>query len=153
MLLKRFSLGILLALSLIVAGCVSSLLPDRPKKFYYDVRAVTVLAGTDVPVALVQAVERRMQAAVEATIRQDVAPRVILTVRIRDFATGRGLQKRLNEADVMVRAIYVENGATASEGNFKVQTETLDPKLAPESLAEAISARLRSLFSLTAPKV
>ncbi|MDQ0455887.1 hypothetical protein [Rhizobium paknamense] len=153
MLLFRLRFFLVLIVSLAVAGCVSALLPERPKRFYYDVRAVTVLAGPRVPVSLIEGIERRMQASVEATTRADLPPRVILTVRIKRFDSGIGLNHRLNEAEVEVKATYVENGSDAAEGDFKVQTETLDPALAAESLAEAVAARLRSLFSLKSARL
>ncbi|BCH54634.1 hypothetical protein RvVAR031_22440 [Agrobacterium vitis] len=132
---------------------MAGLFQSDQKKFYYDIRAVTVLAGPKVPLALVQGVERRLSAAIAATVRSEVLPRVILTVRVETMASGLGLDKRHNEAEVKVSAASVETGDVVAQGSFKVLTITNDQTLGPESLAEEISARIRSLFSLTAPKL
>jgi len=148
-----FALSACLAACLALAGCMADLFHSTPKKFYYDIRAVTVLAGPKVPVALIEGVERRLSAAVDATVRSEVLPRVILTVRVESMAGQLGLDKQHNEALVQVSAASVETGEVVAKGEFKVLTITNDPGLGPESLAEEISARIRSLFYLKMPKM
>ncbi|MBF2715793.1 hypothetical protein [Agrobacterium vitis] len=142
-----------LSICMALAGCMAGLFQSDQKKFYYDIRAVTVLAGPKVPLVLVQGVERRLSAAVAATVRSEVLPRMILTVRVEAMASGLGLDKQHNEAEIKVSAASVETGDVVAQGAFKVLTITNDQTLGPESLAEEISARIRSLFSLTAPKL
>jgi len=127
------------------------LFEPKPRQFYYDVRAAVVMAGPDVPLPLVQGVERRVSDAVAATVRTEVLPRVVLTVRLDNVATSIGLDKNKNEVEVKVTAASVDTGAVVSEGDFKVLTETTAPSLAAESLAEEVAARVRSLFWLQRP--
>ncbi|THF52125.1 hypothetical protein E6C51_04710 [Allorhizobium terrae] len=149
--LLRLAAGVFCAL--LLAGCVSRIVDPAPKKFFYDVRAVVVVAGPKVPLALVQGVERRMSDAVAATVRSEVLPRVILTVRLEQVGISIGLDNNKNEAEVKVSAASVETGELVAEGDFKVLTETGNASLAAESLAEEVSARLRSLFYLQRPPV
>ncbi|MBB4953434.1 hypothetical protein H4S14_001298 [Agrobacterium vitis] len=130
---------------------MSRLIDPKPKQFNYDVRAVMVVAGPTVPLPLVQGIERRMSEAVAATVRNEVLPRVILTVRLNSIATSIGLEQNKNEALVKVSAASVETGDVIAEGEFKVLTETGSADLAAESLAEEVSARLRALFYLQRP--
>lgn len=153
MLSRLFRLTAGVVLVLLLAGCVSRIVDTPPKKFYYDVRAVMVLAGPKVPLSLVQGVERRMSDAVAATARSELLPRVILTVRLESVGISIGLENNKNEARVKVSATSVETGEVVAEGDFKVLTETGNASLAAESLAEEVSARLRSLFYLQRPPV
>ena len=82
MLSRLFRITTGVVVMLLLAGCISRVFNPPPKKFFYDVRAVLVVAGPKVPLSLVQGVERRMSDAVVATVRSEVLPRVVLTVRL-----------------------------------------------------------------------
>lgn len=149
--LLRFTAGVVCVL--LLAGCLSRVVDPAPKKFFYDVRAVVVVAGPKVPLSLVQGVERRMSDAVAATARSELLPRVVLTVRLEQVGISIGLDNNKNEAEVKVSAASVETGEVIAQGEFKVLTETGSASLAAESLAEEVAARLRSLFYLQRPPV
>jgi hypothetical protein len=153
MLSRLFRITAGVVVMLLLAGCVSRMVNPPPKKFFYDVRAVLVVAGPKVPLSLVEGVERRMSDAVVATVRSEILPRVVLTVRLESVGISIGLDNNKNEAEVKVSAASVETGDVVAEGDFKVLTETGNASLAAESLAEEVSARLRSLFYLQRPRV
>ncbi len=153
MLSTLFRFSIVGALTLVLMGCVTNLFRPKPPQLYYDVRAVVVMAGPNVPLDLVRGLERRMSDAVAVTVRSEVLPRVIVTVRMDSIATSIGLDKNKNEVIVKVSAASVENGAVVAEGEFKVMTETGSANLAAESLAEETAARLRDMFHLQRPAI
>jgi hypothetical protein len=146
-----FRISVVCAVSLLLSGCFLHLFEPKPRQFDYDVRAAVVMAGPNVPLPLVQGVERRVSDAVAATVRTEVLPRVVLTVRLDNVATSIGLDKNKNQIDVKVSAASVDTGAVISEGEFKVLTQTSTSSLAVESLAEEVAARVRSLFYLERP--
>lgn len=153
MLSRLFRFSACFVVTLFLAGCVSRLFNPPPKQFYYDVRGAMVVAGPKVPLPLVQGLERRLSDSVTATTRNEVLPRVILTVRLISVSPSIGLDRNKNEAEVKVSAASIDSGDVIAEGEFKVLTETGRSELADESLAEEVAARVRSLFYLQRPSV
>lgn len=153
MVLRFLKASIIFILVALASSCSPSAdgLFARPKA--HDVRDVAVLADGRVPPRIIAGIDGRLSAAIASTSASAGAPRVILTVRIDRFEADIAATNRLSRAVVTVTAVSVENGAPIATGTFKAVSRTDDPQFEEESLAEEISGRVRSLFSLSAPRL
>lgn len=145
--------AVVLIACVLLASC--SVLNRKPieRPLYYDVRDVSVIADSRVSPVLIAGVDRRTSASIAATRRPVPLPRVVLAVRIENYAVGIGIGRRLNEARFRVSAISVDNGETIATGVYDVYATSDNPLMAEESLAEEITARVRYAFSLTTPSL
>ncbi|NKN37871.1 hypothetical protein HFC70_16080 [Agrobacterium sp. a22-2] len=144
---------VVLVACVLLASC--SVFNRRPieRPLYYDVRDISVIADSRVSPVLIAGIDRRISASIGATRRPEPLPRVVLAVRVENYAVGTGIGRRLNEARFRVSAISVENGETIATGVFDVYSTSENPLMAEESLAEEIAARVRYAFSLTTPSL
>lgn len=145
--------AVVLVACALLASC--SVLNRKPieRPLYYDVRDISVIADSRVSPVLIAGVDRRISASIAATRRPVPLPRVVLAVRIENYAVGIGIGSRLNEARFRVSAISVDNGETIATGVYDVYATSDNPLMAEESLAEEITARVRYAFSLTTPSL
>jgi hypothetical protein len=134
-----------------LAAC--TLLPDQDnlRSRGYDVRQVAVLGAANVPLVIVDRVNKQLQQSIAATRYDDVRPRVVITVNILKVQKDMGIHKTDNIASVLVKATYVDNGTEAGEGGFEVSTQALNSDVADQALAEKIAGRVRYLFGLARP--
>jgi hypothetical protein len=102
------------------------------------------------PAPLLAGVGDRVNAAINATVRTDVYPRVILTIRILSAEKGQGYNGRQYIAKVTVDAASVEDGSVIAVSSFSVTSLSNNRAAADEILAEDIAGRIRSIFSLNA---
>jgi hypothetical protein len=116
----------------------------------YDVRSAVVVSAQKIPPAILAGVGDRVNAAINATVRTDVYPRVVLTIRILFVEKGQGFDKSRNVAKVSVDAASVDDGSVVAVSAFEVTSFSSSPTAADEILAEDIAARIRSAFSLSA---
>ena len=122
----------------------------EPPAPIYDVRSAVVLGGVGVPPAVLSGISDRVNAAINATVRTDVYPRVVLTIRIVSIIKGQGFDKNRNVAKITVNAASVDDGSVIGVSAFDVSSFANDPVMADQILAEDIAARIRSAFQLTA---
>ncbi|PDT09197.1 hypothetical protein [Rhizobium sp. M1] len=127
----------------------ASLLGPKPAPQLYDVRSAVVLSGPNMPAELLSGINDRVNAAINATARDTVLPRVVLTIRVISIQKGLGFQKDRNVAKISVDAASVEDGSVIAVSAFDVTSMAADPKLADEIIAEDVAARIRSVFSLS----
>ncbi|KQV81827.1 hypothetical protein [Rhizobium sp. Root1220] len=132
-----------------LASCAGFFSKEEPKPIY-DVRSAVVLSSNSIPAAILSGVGDRVNAAINATVRTDVYPRVVLTIRIGYIAKGQGYDKSRNVAKITVDAASVEDGSVIAVSSFEVNSFSSSPAAADEILAEDIAARIRSVFSLSA---
>jgi hypothetical protein len=102
------------------------------------------------PATILSGVGDRVNLAINATVRTEVYPRVVLTIRILSVEKGQGYEKNRNVAKVTVDAASVEDGSVIAVSAFEVTSHSNDTSAADEILAEDIAARIRSIFSLSA---
>jgi len=121
-----------------------------PPKPVYDVRSAVVLSGPGMPAELLAGINDRVNAAINATVRNTELPRVVLTIRVVSVQKSLGFQKDRNVAKVSIDAASVEDGSVIAVSSFEVTSFAVDPKLADDILAEDVAARIRSVFALTA---
>lgn len=144
-------------LAMLVIGLLSScsLTGRQPiqRPLYYDVRDVVVIADARVPRVLIAGVDRRIAEAIGATRRPVALPRVILAVRIEDYASSGIFGDRRPRTTFRVTATSVDNGLDVAAGTFTVFSSTDMTGFAEESLAEEVAARVRFAFSLSTPPV
>ncbi|CAN7401426.1 hypothetical protein LJR245_002440 [Rhizobium leguminosarum] len=131
-----------------LTACVS-LSATKPEAPIYDVRSAVVLSGPNMPAELLSGINDRVNAAINATVRDTVLPRVVLTIRVVSIQKGLGFQKDRNVAKISIDAASVEDGSVIAVSAFDVTSIAADPKLADEILAEDVAARIRSVFSLS----
>ncbi|SCB56566.1 hypothetical protein GA0061105_101397 [Rhizobium aethiopicum] len=131
-----------------LTACVS-LSANKPEAPLYDVRSAVVLSGPNIPAELLAGVNDRVNAAINATMRDTVLPRVVLTIRVVSIQKGLGFQKDRNVAKISVDAASVEDGSVIAVSAFDVTSMAADPKLADDIMAEDVAARIRSVFSLS----
>jgi hypothetical protein len=127
----------------------ASLLGPKPAPQLYDVRSAVVLSGPNMPAELLSGINDRVNAAINATVRETVLPRVVLTIRVISIQKGLGFQKDRNVAKISVDAASVEDGSVIAVSAFDVTSMAADPKLADEIIADDVAARIRSVFSLS----
>ncbi|MDI7863261.1 hypothetical protein MRS76_14985 [Rhizobiaceae bacterium n13] len=136
----------------IVAACSIERPSLEEKTPRYDVRQAVVIAKGDIPPALIEGVDRRVEDAIQATVRQEPLPRVVLTIEIQEVEKQIGQKRDRNSAIVTARATAVENGMQVALITFRVfQYGSLE--MADEGLAEEIAARIRSIFDLQRPSI
>jgi len=116
----------------------------------YDVRSAVVVSPQKIPATILSGVGDRVNAAINATVRTEVYPRVVLTIRILYVEKGQGLDKSRNVAKVSIDAASVDDGSVIAVTSFEVTSFSSNPATADEIMAEDIAARIRSTFSLRA---
>lgn len=124
---------------------------DRP--LVYFVRNVTVMADTQIPLDLIEDVDRRVSAAIATTRAPQGGERVVLLVKIDRLTFGEGARRRFAQAKFTVTATSVETGEPVAQGAFTVHSPTDDPRWARQALADEIAARIRFAFSLATPRI
>ncbi|MBB3286240.1 MULTISPECIES: hypothetical protein [Rhizobium] len=139
---------------LVLAACSSwSVDPPPPT---YAVRSASVVADQALPPvspALVTAVNDRVNAAIAATTYSQPLPQVAITVRLTDVRRARGFNRDRNSVKVNIDAAALDGGAVVAMASFETKTTAPDPATADELMAEDIAARVRSIFSLTTPRL
>jgi hypothetical protein len=109
-----------------------------------------VLAGPNIPAVVLAGVGDRVNKAINATVRTEVYPRVVLTIRVLSVQNDQGYDKKHSVAKVTVDAASVDDGTVIAVSSFEVNSKSNSADAADEILAEDISARIRSIFSLNA---
>ncbi|WP_155947895.1 hypothetical protein [Rhizobium sp. 2MFCol3.1] len=138
-------LALVSALALVSCG---SLMPKEPPGPIYDVRSAVVVSGPKVPPAVLAGVGDRVNKAINATVRTEVYPRVVLTIRVVSVAKDQGYDNSQSSAKVTVDAASVEDGTVIAVSNFDVLSRSNVSDASDEILAENIAARIRSIFTL-----
>ena len=131
-----------------LTACVS-LSANKHEAPVYDVRSAVVLSGPNMPAELLSGINDRVNAAINATVRDAVLPRVVLTIRVVSIQKGLGFKNDRNVAKISIDAASVEDGSVIAVSAFEVTSIAADPKLADEIMAEDVAARIRSVFSLS----
>lgn len=145
-----------LALALFVVGILASCSwMNRPitRPLVYNVREATVIANANVPLRIIEGVDRRVSDAIRATRPPAGAERVVVVIRIDKLGYGFNARRKLQSATFTVTAASVETGDPVATGTFTVNSPTDDPVMAEESLAEEIASRVRFAFSLASPTI
>ena len=137
------------ALVCITLTACASLSANKHEAPVYDVRSAVVLSGPNMPAELLSGINDRVNAAINATVRDTVLPRVVLTIRVVSIQKGLGFQNDRNVAKISIDAASVEDGSVIAVSAFEVTSIAADPKLADEIMAEDVAARIRSVFSLS----
>ena len=154
MLLSRPGAVLALVGCLAVAACSSwSVDPPPPT---YDVRSATVVADQALPPvspALIAATNDRVNASIAATAHSTTLPQVAITIRLTDVRKARGFNRDRSSAKVNIDAAALDGGSVVAMASFEIRTVAPDPATADELMAEDIAARVRSIFSLTMPRL
>jgi hypothetical protein len=132
-----------------LASC-GSMFSKGPADPIYDVRSVVVLSGPNIPAVVLSGVGDRINKAINATVRKEVYPRVVLTIRIVSVLKEQGFDKSQSSAKVTVDAASVDDGTVIAVSSFEVLSRSNNSDTSDEILAENISARIRSIFTLSA---
>lgn len=114
----------------------------------YDIRGAFVAARPDIPVALIAGTDRRVDAAIRATVRSMSLPRAILTVRITRAEGLAILFGRRHEAKVTVDATSVTTGERVASASFSVTTTVFGKDSPEDALAAKIADRVAVEFRL-----
>jgi hypothetical protein len=137
------------AICVALASCASLFSKDAPGPVY-DVRSAVVLSGPKVPPDVLSGVGDRINKAINATVRTEVYPRVVLTIRILQVDQNQGYDKSQTAAKITVDAASVDDGTVIAVSSFSVLSRSNNAAASDEILAENISARIRSVFTLNA---
>ena len=154
MLLLRPGAVLALVGCLALAACSSwSVDPPPPT---YDVRSATVVDDQALPPvspALIAATNDRVNASIAATAHSTTLPQVAITIRLTDVRKARGFNRDRSSAKVNIDAAALDGGFVVAMASFEIRTVAPDPATADELMAEDIAARVRSIFSLTMPRL
>ncbi|MGE7370927.1 hypothetical protein ACQKKX_17950 [Neorhizobium sp. NPDC001467] len=116
---------------------------------FYDVRGSFVAAKPDIPAALVAGTDRRVDAAIRATVRSLSLPRAILTVRIIRAGGLPILFGNRHEAKVTVDATSVSTGERIASATFTVSATVFGRDTnVQDALAAKIADRVAAEFKL-----
>ena len=110
----------LLFLVVAVIGLAGFRMPaaNRADGTVYDIRGAFVTVGEGISPSLARDVESRIKAAVQATVRSEPLPRVVVSVRIDEIGeTPFFFGKRL-KARFTVKAASVANGSVIAVGVY-----------------------------------
>lgn len=130
-----------------LVSCATFSSKEEPSPIY-DVRSAVVLSSVKMSPTILNGVADRMTTAINATVRTEVYPRVVLTIRILSVEMGQGYDKSRNVAKVRIDAASVDDGSVIAVSSLEV-TSFSKTGAADEILAEDIAARIRSVFSLS----
>lgn len=150
---RLLPLAATLILAFLLASCTAFGRGPIQRPLFYDVRDASVIAGEQVPLALLAGVDQRLSAAIAQTVRTTPTQRVVLTVRVTDYKPVGVRGDRRASARFRVTAADVETGNPVAVGNYFVHSTTDSPVMADQSLAEEIAARIRYAFVLQTPRV
>lgn len=154
MLLSRSGAVTALVGCLALAAC-SSWSVDPPPPIY-DVRSATVVADQAIPPVssgLIAAVNDRVNAAIAVTTHNTTLPPVAITIRLTDVRKARGFNHDRSSAKINIDAAALDGGSVIAMASFEIRTVAPDVATADELMAEDIAARVRSIFSLTMPRL
>jgi hypothetical protein len=146
---KVLLLSLVLFSGFALASC-GSMFSKEPAGPVYDVRSVVVLSGPNIPAVVLSGVGDRINKAINATVRTEVYPRVVLTIRIVSVLKEQGFDKSQSSAKVTVDAASVDEGTVIAVSSFEVISRSNSSESSDEILAENIAARIRSIFTLNA---
>ncbi|UWU15932.1 hypothetical protein [Rhizobium sullae] len=135
--------------STLLTSCMG-LTSDEPAAPTYDVRSAVVLGGPNTPPELLSGIGDRINAAINATVRTEVYPRVVLTIRIASLQKATGFDKKRNIAKINIDAASVDDGSVIAVSSLVVTSTANEQAMADQILAEDIAARIRSAFKLNA---
>ena len=150
---RSLRIAVAMGFALLLASCSVFFGRSIDRPLVYHVRNVTVMADAQIPLDLIEDVDRRVSAAIAATRPPQGAERVVLLVKINRLTFGEGARRRFAQAKFTVTATSVETGEPVAQGTFTVHSPTEDPRWARQALADEIAARIRFAFSLATPRI
>jgi hypothetical protein len=148
--ISRFFVFFITVFSCAALASCGSMFSKEPPGPVYDIRSAVVLSGPKVPPVVLSGVGDRVNKAINATVRTEVYPRVVLTIRILQVDRDQGYDKSQTSAKVTVDAASVDDGTVIAVSSFTVLSRSNNADASDEILAENISARIRSIFTLSA---
>lgn len=132
-----------------LTACASWFSSEPPGPIY-DVRSAVVLGGPEVSRELLSGIGDRINSAINATVRTEVYPRVVLTIRVASVQKAVGIDRNRNVAKIRIDAASVDDGSVIAVSAFEVTSTANDERMVDQILAEDVAARIRSAFQLTA---
>lgn len=144
---------VVVAVLAVLPSCIFAGREPIRRPLMYDVRDVAVIGREDVPITVLAGVDQRIAAAIHATRHSQPLQRVILTVRFDDYRPVQPFGDRRARVRFKVTAADIETGNPVAAGTFVVYSNTDNPWIADESLAEEAAARIRFAFSLRPPRL
>lgn len=121
---------------------------DQAEILLYDVRGAYVASRTSASPAFVADLDRLVNARIDATTRQIVLPRTVLTVRIDSMSKAARIIGFRQDVGVTVEAVAVGSGDVIARGSFKSSVFSFDAGDAEKLLAAKVSARIAEEFRL-----
>ena len=142
--------ALLALLSAIVAACGT-----RPRQTVdiarmFDVRGVGVTANGGVPGGVINAIERQMELAIEATTSPIPKVRAVMNIHVASVSRDRGGHA---QAEVSVTLSDVESGAPVLVRNYLVLAASEGSRVSDAAIADAISSRIRYEYALSMPAI
>jgi hypothetical protein len=144
-------------LGIVLLACMGlmSFKMERPasdgERLLYDVRAAFVVAKPDVSADIMQSVQYQISSAIDATRRERMRTRVVLTIRLISVTQRTFLFGERTSAKVSVRAAAVQTGEVIAEANFTATIVGMNKGSQEDELANGIADRVIREFSLSKP--
>lgn len=138
----------ILFLLLAVAGLSAFRMPPSGGKAdgaLYDVRGAFVTVGEGIAPAFARDVEQRLKSAIQATMRKEALPRVVVSVRIDQITQTPYFLGQRHKARFTVKAASVANGAVVAVGVYSASSAN------GWVLAEKIARAAGKALSLDSP--
>lgn len=98
--------------------------PAAGSAMLFDVRGVFVTGAHGISRELIAGVEGRLKSAVQATVRREALPRVVVSVRIDEYHRTATLFGARYRARFTVKAASVANGGVIAAGVYTARSAT-----------------------------
>ena len=121
------------------------------ERLLYDVRAAFVAAKPDVSANIMQSVQYQISSAIDATRRDRMRTRVVLTIRLISVTKRTFLFGERASAKVNVRAAAVQTGEVIAEANFTATIVGMNKGSLEDELANGVADRVIREFRLSKP--
>ncbi|MCA0256516.1 MAG: hypothetical protein LCH47_07990 [Proteobacteria bacterium] len=106
----------------------------------FDVRGIFVTVAQGVSPELARDVEQRLKSAVQATVRREVLPRVVVSVKIDEVQPVKWLFGVRYKTKFTVKAASVINGSVIAAGVYSARTA--NPSFLPDKIARTAGRAL-----------
>ena len=141
---------LLALLSAVVAACGTRPRQTVDTARMFDIRAVGVTANGGVPGGVINAIERQMELAIEATTSPIPKVRAVMNIHVASVSRDRGGRA---QAEMSVTLSDVESGAPVLVRNYLVLAASEGSRVSDAAIADAISSRIRFEYALSMPAI
>jgi hypothetical protein len=142
--------ALLALLSAIVAACGTRPRQTVDTARMFDVRGVGVTANGGVPAGVINAIERQMELAINATTSPIPKVRAVMNIHVASVSRDRGGRA---QAEISVTLSDVGSGQPVLVRSYLILASSEGTRVSDAAIADAIASRLRYEYALSMPAI